>query len=212
MVDENVFGRGVNQKIPEREIEKQFKPQSSDPATILAGTFVISGNCMIRITATGKETKYFAIRGLRQPLAIDSKNNDAIARVQRANDRFVPVIYFAALLIAVVLYVDNVPLFSAIVIAAAAAVAGTPQTILSVSSSIFATTMERMAERVAVRREKMVDNIGKTTLICTEKMGALSRNEPTVGKLWLDRKDVDITGEGWETLGSFNGIKNYGNT
>jgi len=208
-IDESVLGRGVTQKMPEREIEKTFKPEASDPATVYAGTFIVRGDCMARITTTGEGTKYFGARGIRQPLAIDSRNNDAIARVQRATDSFTPVVYVVALLIAAVLYLDNVPLFTAIVIAAAAAIAGIPQTMLSVAQSLFAASMARMAERVAIRRERVVDDVGKTSVICTEQVRALSKNEPTVGRIWIDRKDVIITGEGWETLGSFSGLKKF---
>jgi len=209
MIDESLFGNGVMHKVPERDVEKTFRPETKDPATVYAGTFVMSGECMARITETGESTRYFSVKGIRQPLAIDAKGNDAIARVQRANDSFTPAVYAAALLIAAMLYLDGSPLFSAIVIAAAAAVAGIPGTILSVSSSLFASSMAKMAERVAVRRERMVDNIGKTTLICTEQVSALSRNEPTVKRIWLDRKDIEVTGEGWETVGSFKGVKKY---
>ncbi|VVB73110.1 E1-E2 ATPase [uncultured archaeon] len=208
-VDESAFGRGIMQKVPERDVEKTFRPEKTDPATVYAGTFVMAGDCMVRITDTGERTKYFSAKGIRQPLAIDAKSNDAIARVQRANDSFTPVVYAAALLIAATLYLDGSPLFSAIIIAAATAVAGIPETILSVASSLFASSMSRMADRVAVRRERMVDNIGKTTLICTEQVSALSRNEPTVRRIWLDRKDIEVTGEGWETVGSFRGVKKF---
>lgn len=208
-IDESVFNRGILQKIPERDVEKTFKREESDPATVYAGTFVMSGNCMVRITSTGGKTKYFGMRGIRQPLAIDAKSNGAIARVQKATDSFTPVVYLIALLIAVVLYLDGVTLFTAIVIAAAAAVAGIPQTIFSVGESLFAFSMARMAERAAIRRERIVDNIGKTSVICTEQVKALSKNEPTVGRIWIDRKDISVTGEGWETLGSFTGLKKY---
>ncbi|MEM4134055.1 MAG: cation transporting ATPase C-terminal domain-containing protein [Candidatus Micrarchaeia archaeon] len=209
LVDENIFQRGIVEKVPEMEVEKTFKPYKSDPSSVYAGTFVKKGECTITVTATGKNTKYFTVFGIKNILSTDPKKNDSISRVKKATDSFGNVVYLASLIIVFQLVADGMPLFNAIVIAAAAAVAAIPDTIFSVATYIYASTIERMSKFVVLRREGAADKIGKTTIVATEMLKSLTRNEPTVRRIWIDRKEVQVTGDGWDVLGIFKGTRNY---
>ena len=208
-VDESIFKGGIVDKLPELEVQKTFKPYKSDPSSVFAGSFVVRGELMMRATSIGERTKYHLAYGIREPFSPDPKRNDAIGRVKRATDSFTPVIYLASLVILMQLTLDEVPLFTAIVITAAAIVAAIPETVFGIASYIYSSSMERMSRFAIIRKEEMVDKLGRTTLISTEILKSLSRNEPTVRNLWIDRKEITITGDGWDTLGIFKGAKSY---
>ena len=208
-IDESVFKGEIVEKLPELEVQKTFKPYKSDPSSVFAGSFVVHGELMMRATSTGEKTKYYITYGISEPFSADPKRNDAIGRVKRATDSFTPVIYLASLVILAQLTLDEVPLFTSIVITAAAIVAAIPETVFSVASYIYSSSMERMSKFAIIRKEGMVDKLGRTTLISTEILKTLSRNEPTVRNLWIDRKEITVTGDGWDTLGIFKGAKSY---
>ncbi len=208
-VDESIFRGEVVDKLPELEVQKSFKPYKSDPASVYAGTFVIQGELMMRVTSIGEKTKYHITYGIREPFSADPKRNDAIGRVKKATDSFTPVVYLASLVILLQLTLDEVPIFTSVVITAAAIVAAVPETVYSIASYIYASSMERMSKFAIIRKESMVDKLGRTTIISTEILKSLSRNEPTVRNLWTDRKEITVTGDGWDTLGMFKGAKSY---
>lgn len=209
IVDETIFQKGINEKVPEIEVEKRFKPYASDPSSLFAGTFVKEGECLMRVTGTGKNTKYYVAFGVKNILSTDPKKNDSISRVKNATDSLGNVIYLASLVILFQLVADGMPLFNAIVIATAAAVAAIPDTIFSVASYIYAASLERASKFAIFRREGALDRIGRTTIVVTEIIRSLTRNEPTVRNLWIDRNEIVVTGDGWDTLGIFKGAKSY---
>ncbi|MCX8202531.1 MAG: cation transporting ATPase C-terminal domain-containing protein [Candidatus Micrarchaeota archaeon] len=208
-VDENIFQRGIVEKVPEMEVEKTFKPYKSDPSSLYAGTFIKEGECTMRVTGTGKSTKYYISFGAKSILSMDPRKNDSISRVKKATDSFGGVVYLASVVILLQLVADGMPIFNAIVIAAAAAVAAIPDTISSVASYIYSSTIERMSKFAVIRRDAIADKIGRTSILVTEMFRSLTRNEPTVRNLWIDRKEITVTGDGWDVLGVFKGTKNY---
>jgi Ca2+-transporting ATPase len=209
MVDERIFQTGIVEKLPESEVQKTFKPYKSDPSSLFAGSFVVEGDCIMKVTATGKDTKYYRGFGIKEILSTDPKRNDAVGRVKRATDSFTGVIYIASFVIIFQLILDGVPLFNVLVIAAAACVAAIPETVYVVASNIYASTLERVSNYIVIRKEGTIDKVGRTTVITSEIMRSLSRNEPTVRNIWIDRKSVEVTGDGWDTLGIFKGIEKY---
>jgi P-type Ca2+ transporter type 2C len=64
--------------------------------------------------------------------------------------------------------------------------------------------VRRMVNRRAlVRRLPIVETLGSTSVICSDKTGTLTKNEMTVRRLWLDGRLIDVTGAGYDTTGEF---------
>jgi Ca2+-transporting ATPase len=62
----------------------------------------------------------------------------------------------------------------------------------------------RMARRNAiVKRLPAVETMGCTTVICTDKTGTLTKNEMTARRLYFDRRQIEVTGSGYEPQGQF---------
>ena len=84
------------------------------------------------------------------------------------------------------------------------AVAAIPEGLTAIVTIVLALGMNRMVERNAIVKKLLsVETLGTTTYICSDKTGTLTQNEMTVVKAFTDDKVIDISGIGYEPVGTF---------
>lgn len=84
------------------------------------------------------------------------------------------------------------------------AVAAVPEALPAVVTGALAIGTTRMARRRAiVKRLPTVETMGCTTVICTDKTGTLTKNEMTVRQLFLDGREFEVSGLGYDPAGGF---------
>ncbi len=84
------------------------------------------------------------------------------------------------------------------------AVAAVPEALPAVVTGALAIGTTRMARQNAiVKRLPAVETMGCTTVICTDKTGTLTKNEMTARRLFLDGRELEVTGMGYEPVGLF---------
>ena len=85
------------------------------------------------------------------------------------------------------------------------AVAAVPEALPAVVTGALAIGTTRMDRRNAiVKRLPAVETMGCTTVICTDKTGTLTKNEMTVRRLFLDNRQLAVSGLGYEPEGGFS--------
>ena len=161
-----------------------------------AGTFVVEGEGLGLVTATGAGTRLGAIalltrseRRPRSPLAHElDRVVLLIARVAAAAG----VGFFA---VAVLL---GTPPSDGFLFAIGVTVALVPEGLLPTVTLSLARGAQRMARRNAlVRRLEAVETLGATTFVCTDKTGTLTLNQMEVVEVWSPAGPVSVAGEGY---------------
>ena len=202
-VDESIFGRDILAKKPEKEVTKTFQKQE-DPTEILAGTFIATGECIMRVRATGAATKYSKFLGIESV-----RKKEMVDSVVKVSNSLKPVVLIISLVIFMLLLYSTNKFIDSVAIAAAVAVAGIPNTIAAIANSLFFFTLDRISKKIAVRNERLVDGLRNTTIICSEKVKTLTIGRPTISRMWIDETDVEVTGGGWRSVGSFKGLNTF---
>jgi P-type Ca2+ transporter type 2C len=167
-----------------------------------AGTLVTRGRGQGVVVATGMDTEFGRITGLvhsvetgRTPL---QENLDRLGRVL-AKAALVVVVAIVALGLW-----RGMPLLDMFIFGIALAVAVVPEALPAVVTISLAIGVRRMVKRQAlVRRLPVVETLGSTSTICSDKTGTLTRNEMTLRRVATADGSVEITGVGYDPIGEF---------
>ncbi len=162
-----------------------------------AGTFVVEGEAVTVVTATGTSTRLAAIAQLSQatvrpptPLATE------LNRVVRTIAAIALGVGAGFFVLALLIGTDPRDGF---LFAIGVTVALVPEGLLPTVTLSLAIGAQRMAHQNAlVRRLEAVETLGSTTFICTDKTGTLTENRMSVVEAWTPEGSARIEGEGYE--------------
>lgn len=149
-----------------------------------AGTRVLTGSGLLRVTLTGTQTSYGEI------VHSVSRMPQERTPLQKSINRLVQILIFVAaslcLLLAFIRVYQGHGWLDALLSAAILAVAAIPEEFPVVFTFFLGVGIYRLAKKHAlVRRAVSVENIGRITQICTDKTGTI-----TVGRLTLTHLDA----------------------
>jgi Ca2+-transporting ATPase len=163
---------------------------AGDDGLVLAGTIVLSGRALVRVTATGASTRYGAIGSLlasvRQPQT----------PLQRGLGRLVATLTVVAAVFCVVVMAAELAhghgWGQAVIAGVSLAIAAIPEEFSVVYTLYLALGAWRLAKANAlVRRLPSVETLGSTTVICTDKTGTLTHGRLSVATCWTPSGAVE---------------------
>ena len=170
---------------------------------VYSGTVVSYGRGRAVVTATGMNTEFGKITGMLQEVETVKtplqKNLDQVGK-NLAKAAGVIVVIIVALGI-----FRGQPFLEMIIFGIALAVAVVPEALPAVVTISLAIGVQRMVKRHAlIRRLPIVETLGCTTVICSDKTGTLTKDEMTIRKIFVPGQVYDVDGSGYDPTGSFH--------
>ncbi len=174
---------------------------------VYSGTVATYGRGRAVVTATGMNTEFGKITGMLQTVETGK------TPLQENLDRMGKLLAKAALVIVVIIVALGLlrgqSFIEMFIFGIALAVAVVPEALPAVVTISLALGVQRMVKRNAlVRRLPVVEALGSTTVICSDKTGTLTRDEMTVRQIFVAGRLVEVSGAGYEPHGAFslNGV------
>jgi len=165
-----------------------------------AGTSAVLGRGQGVVVSTGMATEFGRIARMVDTVEITR------TPLQENLDRLGGTLGKAALvvvgLVVAIGLLRGLPVVQMFMFGIALAVAVVPEALPAVVTISLAIGVRRMVKRNAlVRRLPIVETLGSTSVICSDKTGTLTRNEMTVRHLFADERLLDVTGAGYDPTG-----------
>jgi len=173
------------------------------PNLIFAGTSVLSGIGKAVVTATGMDTEIGKVAYLTQAIRAE------MSPLQKEMIRLTRVVTWIAISLGVLFFllgfkIAGLTYLESFIFAIGIIVANVPEGLLPTVSLSLAMGVQRMARKNAiVKKLSAVETLGSVNVICTDKTGTLTTNEMCVKRLWVNGKDIEVTGRGYAPQGDF---------
>lgn len=182
-------------------VDKQREPISDDKEVyeqtnmLFQGSFIITGETMAVVVATGNDTEFGKLAALTQDIS-------DISPVQRKIDTLLTYIISAVAVMAMLAFILSMlrgtPLAESLRFVIALSVSAVPESLPVAISVVLVLAMRRMAAKKAlVRTMTAIETIGAITTIATDKTGTLTKNKLTVQVVW---QPIDGPGHLTETI------------
>ena len=164
--------------------------------SVLAGTFVVEGEGLAVVDATGSSTRLAHIAHLT------AQTPKPVTPLARELHRVVRIIAVIAVGMGAAFFVVTLALgerpSQGLMFAIGVTVALVPEALLPTVTLTLAWGAEQMAHRhVLVRDLEAVETLGSTTIICTDKTGTLTRNQMTVVEAWVPGGAAHVDAAGY---------------
>lgn len=169
---------------------------------LFRGTAVVSGKGSMIITQTGVKTEFGKIAHLLKQ--VNRRKTFFEARL----DKLVKTITWlccTVIFIAVIIgFVRGIAFYEMFFIALSLIVAAIPEVLpLATTLALVYGTKRMMQHNILMRRLSAVEALGRVSVICSDKTGTLTKNEKVVTTLWLYDRYIQVTGSGYNPIGTF---------
>src|SRR5690606_16013826 len=167
---------------------------------VFKATTAVAGSARALVTATGMATEVGRIGELVG--GIVEEQTPLERQLDQLGRRLVYLALGVAGLVIALGAAQGIPLGQMLETGIALAIAAVPEGLPAVATITLALGLRRMARRNAlIRRLPAVETLGSVTAICTDKTGTLTAGEQTTTVLWLDGRELRITGTGYAPEG-----------
>src|SRR3989344_5665797 len=166
---------------------------------VFKGTHILSGNGTAVVVATGLATEIGKIAQKIATINTEIPLKTNIRYLSRAIIITVAIISISLIVLGVF---SGKSLKEMFITTVALSVSIIPEGLPIVMTLVLATGVRRMSKRnVLVKRLQAVEALGQTKVIAVDKTGTLTRNEMVIQRVYVDGKNFEITGSGYEPKG-----------
>jgi Ca2+-transporting ATPase len=181
-------------------IEGAGLPLGDRTNMVYAGTVVTHGRGQAVVVATGMATEFGHIA--RMVDTVESGRTPLQENLDRLGATLGKAALAVVALVVVLGLVRGLPPIEMLMFGIALAVAVVPEALPAVVTISLAIGVRRMVKRRAlVRRLPVVETLGSTSVICSDKTGTLTKNEMTVRQVWASGRLYEFTGAGYDPAG-----------
>ncbi|MFH1608272.1 MAG: cation-transporting P-type ATPase [archaeon] len=195
---------GESQEI--KKVEAKSERNYEKEHQLFMGTLIVNGRCVVKVLHTGMNTEFGKIAGM---ISTAEKELPLQKKVNGIAKYMVFIGLTVSILTGIVMLIRSVPLSSELIIEVlivviALSVSAFPEGFPVVLMTTLASGAYRMAQKNAiVNRMSIIETLGETTVICSDKTGTITAGEMTVKKIFCDNKLFEISGAGYEATGDF---------
>ncbi len=168
------------------------------PNMVFAGTSIFSGTGKAIVVSTGMTTQFGRIANLTQTVhEPPSLLQQSLARMTR---RLSMIAFIAgAIVLALEMFEAHAQIVDALLMAVGVIVAMVPEGLIPTVTLTLAMAVQRLASRgVLVKKLSIVETLGTTSVICSDKSGTLTQNQMTVRAIWVAGRRIQVVGIGYD--------------
>lgn len=164
------------------------------------GTLILEGRAKGIVIKTGKFTEVGKIGELLQ--GVSEGKTPLEKKIENLSKILVIAVFAITVLYIAIGYLHGFPIGDILLSGIVLAIAAVPEGLPAVATITLALGIKRMAKNYAlIRRLASAETLGSVSVICTDKTGTLTKNEPTLREIMFFNNSheeiVTITGDGF---------------
>jgi len=194
----------TGESVPSKKIIETLPencPIADQENMAFSGTTVTYGKGMAITTATGNKTEFGKIA---ETITKQESKKTALEEKFEKMSKQIGAVVIAIITIVFLIGITQGKLKpdEMLVFAISLAVAAVPNSLPAVVTISLALGANELAKnKMIVRKLDAIQNLGQTTIICSDKTGTITKNEMTATKAFVESQEIEITGSGYEPKG-----------
>lgn len=204
LVDESILhGEPIPKYKVTDALSHQNIPVTDQDNMVFSGTSVTNGQGVGVVVASGLSTELGKISvQLRQ---LSKQKSPLQKKLDVMTTRISVSVLVVCVILLILLLNADVELAYALLLVAAVAVSGIPESLPLALTVALSSGVRRMAKNHAIIRDlSSVETLGTTTVICTDKTGTLTENKMRVAQAIVGGVHYSVNGKGYEPIGVFS--------
>lgn len=203
LVNESIL-TGESKEIQKRA-KKQFNEKNiSDENLLFMGTYIVNGKAIAKVINTGMNTKFGKIAGMISKTEKELPLQKKVNKIAKYMAILSLTISFLTgfMMIFRAEQINKEVLINVLILVIALSVSAFPEGFPVVLITALSSGAYKMAKLNAiVNRMSIIETLGETTVICSDKTGTITKGEMTVKKIFSNNKLYDVSGIGYELKG-----------
>ncbi|MFH1365247.1 MAG: cation-transporting P-type ATPase [archaeon] len=172
---------------------------------VFMGSYILSGKCIAKVIDTGMNTKFGKIANM---ISTAEKELPLQNKINKISKYMVMIALTMAFFIGVAIFFSpsssRPEMIEILILIIAIAVSAFPEGFPVVLITTLSLGAYNMAKKKAiVNRISIIETLGETTVICSDKTGTITKGEMTVNRLFENDKIIEISGVGYKGEGDF---------